>query len=119
MKNATREKIAAGLANTSLAFPTTDLPACELEIAKRHWVRAAMDQAVMEKCLEDIRKGRVYSLQDLADMLHCSHNTMWRIFRRQPGVIRIKSVYRIPETIFRRVMQDIMTLEAADERNAQ
>lgn len=119
MKTATRQKIAAGLADTPLAFPPADLPSWALEILRRRWVRAAMDQADIEKCLEDVRKGRVYSLQNLADMLRCSHNTIWRLFRKEPGVVRLKSVYRIPETVFRRVMQDIMNLEAADEGNAQ
>ncbi|MBS1858313.1 MAG: hypothetical protein JST11_23280 [Acidobacteria bacterium] len=88
----------------------SELPTATLDIEELHrrWMKAAIGQTEIERMLDDVRKGHVYPLKRIAKMLHCSNNTAWRLFRNQPGVIRLNRVYRVPETVFQRVVSEIM-----------
>ena len=111
MNKRTEANLKANLQGTALAFPPqskTDgsIPATvELQL---NWVRMATSSAELERCCEDARQGRVYTFKMIARMFGCSNNTAWRLFRKEPGVFRLNSAYRIPETVLRRVLNRIM-----------
>jgi hypothetical protein len=66
-----------------------------------------MDVADIDLCMDDVRNGRVYSFKVIVGMLRCSNTAIWRLFRKEPGVIRFNRVYRVPETVLRRVLNEM------------
>jgi hypothetical protein len=107
MRPETLEKIRAGLEGTPLEMPLTDADE-EWDEIRLRWVKQAMHVAEIERCMEDVRLGRVYSIKTIAEMFHCSNNTAWRMFRNRAGVFRLRSSYRVPETVFNRVLHEIL-----------
>src|SRR5262245_47404342 len=112
MKKKIAERIKAGLEGTALAVPRANAQLAE--DLRRRWIRAAMDVGDIDRCLEDVRQGRVYTIKGISAMLQCSDNTIWRLFRKEPGVLRLRSSYRIPETVLQRVLTDILN-KSVDE----
>ena len=58
--------------------------------------------------MADAKEGRLFTLQQIADRLQISHEQARRMFRREPGVVRIGSVYRIPENVLDRVLTQLL-----------
>lgn len=71
-------------------------------------LRQPLDPAEIERCIEDVRKGRVHTLDDIAKMLRCSHELVRLNFRKEPGVVKFRQMYRVPETVLQRVLNRMM-----------
>lgn len=61
-----------------------------------------------EASVSDAKDGRVFTFQQIADKLQLSHEQVRRMFRREPGVVRIGSVYRVPESVLDRVLTRLL-----------
>ncbi|MBS1858314.1 MAG: hypothetical protein JST11_23285 [Acidobacteria bacterium] len=61
-----------------------------------------------ERCLADLREGKVYTIANVSRMLRCGKDTAILLFRNEPGVVKLRKVYRIPETVLERVLKRIM-----------
>jgi hypothetical protein len=58
----------------------------------------------VQQCLSEINQGKLLTLPEAAERLKMKHEAVRRLFAREPGVVKINSMYRIPESVFIRVM---------------
>jgi hypothetical protein len=65
---------------------------------------AATDAVTGEAVLLDAAAGDVLTFDEIKDRLKISHELVRRTFRREPGVLRIGSTYRVPLSVYERVI---------------
>lgn len=71
-------------------------------------VSAGIERSEIEHCLADIREGRLYTFANISSMLRCSKETARILFRKEPGILKFRHVYRIPETVLQRVLSRLV-----------
>jgi AraC-like DNA-binding protein len=57
----------------------------------------------VQQGINDVWAGDLLTLKEVAEKLKVSKETVRRLFQREPGVLRVKSEYRIPQSVFERV----------------
>ena len=57
-----------------------------------------------EASQKNAKEGKVFTLRQIAAQLQISHEQVRRMFRYEPGIIRLGSVYRMPESVLDRVL---------------
>ena len=62
-------------------------------------------EETLRNTFEDARSGRMFTLTELAELLKCSHETVSRKFKKEPGVVKIGRIYRIPEHVLKAVLR--------------
>jgi hypothetical protein len=67
-----------------------------------------MSPAEIDQCLDDVRQGRVHTLENITGMLRCCKETTRKIFNVEPGVVRFNHMYRVPDTVLERVLRRMM-----------
>jgi hypothetical protein len=68
----------------------------------------AHDGALPNESLEDAQSGRMHTLDDIATKWRCSYEMVGKLFKDEPGVIRLGVTYRVPESVLRRVAARLM-----------
>ncbi len=71
-------------------------------------MKSAINNAEIERCVADVREGRLLTLVKLSRMLRCSRETARSIFAQGPGVLKFRGMYRVPETVVQRVLDRMM-----------
>jgi hypothetical protein len=64
----------------------------------------ATDALTGEAVMLDVTAGNVLTFDEIKDRLKISHELVRRTFRKEPGVIRIGSTYRVPISVYERVV---------------
>jgi hypothetical protein len=67
----------------------------------------------MQRCLQDLREGRVMTFKEIAAKTGLCKETVRQIFKREPGVAKIRTEYRVPICVFDRVMMAFLLKAAA------
>src|SRR4051812_48057061 len=67
----------------------------------RHQLTGSLHEDEIKECIEDIRQGKVYTLESISRMLRCSYEAVRLIFMKEPGVVKVRQTYRVPETVLR------------------
>ena len=75
---------------------------------RHQWLVASMGPGEIERCIADVREGRVYTFKNITTMLHCSKEKARMLFRNEPGVVRLGTDYRVPDTVFQRVVNGLI-----------
>ena len=65
---------------------------------------ALMSPVEIDRCIADVREGRVYTFKNITTMLRCSKEKVRKLFAKEPGVVRLGTDYRVPDTVFQRVV---------------
>ena len=83
-------------------------PRIDFNRLQHQLLNASLDHGELQRCIDDVRKGRVYTFKNITTMLHCSKNKARLLFKDEPGVVRLGTSYRVPETVFQRVVNRMM-----------
>jgi hypothetical protein len=62
------------------------------------------DYVSSEASVSDAKQGQLFTFNQIAEKLQVSHEQVRRMFRREPGVVHIGSIYRVPESVLNRVL---------------
>jgi hypothetical protein len=98
-----KDSMAGPSANEQLQEPKIDFDRLQHQL-----LNASMGPYEIQLCIADVREGRVYTFKNITTMLHCSKNKARLLFRDEPGVVRLGTDYRVPDTVFRRVVNQLM-----------
>jgi hypothetical protein len=70
-----------------------------------------------EDCLSDVMSGKVYKLTQIAELWQCSHEFVRRQFIREPGVVKFRGIYLVPECVLQRCISRSMIRRSQCERS--
>jgi len=65
---------------------------------------AATDAVTGGAEMLDVTAGNVLMFDEIKDRLKISHELVRRTFRKEPGVVKIGSTYRVPLSVYERVI---------------
>jgi len=57
-------------------------------------------QSDMERCLAICVKAGVYTIANPSRMMRCGKDATLSVFKKEPGVVRLAKIYRIPGPLF-------------------
>ena len=86
--------------------PPPDLAKVRLQL-----LNTSLTTEEVDRILADVREGRLYTFERIARMLRCHRDTVRKLFNEQPGVLRFRRIYRVPETVVQRVVAKMMRLK--------
>jgi hypothetical protein len=69
--------------------------------------RRKLSAALLDQVLADVEAGQVYTVKQLASMLHCSPNKARELAKKEPGTFPLGSDYRVPRCVFRNLVSKL------------
>lgn len=73
-------------------------------IRKKAIPRLGLSPGDWETLENDFREGRMYTFDEIAERLHCSYGAVRNLFMKEPGVVKLNSTYRVPESVYQGVL---------------
>lgn len=68
-----------------------------------------MSDPFLQHCAAQVAEGKFITFEQAAGRLGVGYDCGRKIFRGEPGVLKVRSVYRIPECVYERVLARLMT----------
>jgi hypothetical protein len=68
-------------------------------------------ERVIAGVVEDINNGKVWLVKECAERWRCSTDRVIKTIKNEPGVFRVGSDYRIPQSVYQRILQRMMCLQ--------
>ena len=71
-------------------------------------VPALISDAWIQRCLQDVKEGRVMTFKEIAAKTGMGKETVRQIFKDEEGVAKIRTEFRVPMCVFDKVIMSFL-----------